>query len=107
MVPKSLRTVFGKSRGNARQHTGPGAICAVTWRREDDTAAMRVSDDGHGVSPGNAARILDGFFTIARKSGGTGLGLAIARGHVEAAGGTLRLLHSPQGAVLEIRLRKN
>jgi len=107
MVPESLRTVFSMPRENVRQHTGPGAICAVTWRREDDTAAMRVSDDGHGVSPGNAARISDRFFTTAREGGGTGLGLAIARGHVEAAGGTLRLLDSPRGAVLEIRLRTN
>jgi len=63
-----------------------------------------VEDDGPGVSPGNAARVFDPFFTTARDRGGTGLGLAIVRALIAAHGGTIALVPSARGAAFQIGL---
>ena len=63
-----------------------------------------MEDDGPGVSPGNAARVFDPFFTTARDRGGTGLGLAIVRALIAAHGGTIALVPSPRGASFRIEL---
>lgn len=65
--------------------------------------AVRVSDDGSGVSDGNRARIFDAFFTTQREAGGTGMGLTIARNVLAAHGATIDLLPSDQGATFLIR----
>lgn len=98
------RAVLAIMRDNVAQHAGPGATCEVTWAAEGSVPVIRVADDGRGISPANAARVFNRFFTTAREAGGTGLGLAIARGHIQAAGGILRLLPSPRGSLFEIRL---
>ena len=59
---------------------------------------MTFSDDGTGVSEGNAARIFDPFFTTARAMGGTCMGLSIARNLIEEHGGTIALMASAKGA---------
>jgi signal transduction histidine kinase len=57
------------------------------------------------VSPGNAQRIFDRFFTTARDRGGTGLGLAIAQRRVRAFGGDITLGEAERGAAFRIRLK--
>ncbi len=59
---------------------------------------MTFSDDGTGVSEGNAARIFDPFFTTTRAMGGTCMGLSIARNLIEEHGGTIALMSSAKGA---------
>ncbi len=104
MPPETWRAVLAILRDNVAQHAGPGAVCRVTWKADGGWAIILVADDGRGISPANAARVFDRFFTTAREAGGTGLGLSIARGHVEAAGGTMRLLSAEKGTMFEIRL---
>jgi len=53
--------------------------------------ALRVADDGPGVSEGNRDRIFDPFFTTRREAGGTGMGLPIVRRMLEAHGAQIRL----------------
>ncbi len=89
---------------NARQHAGPSASVHVIARVVQDEVVVEVSDDGVGISAGNAAHIFDRFFTTARNTGGTGLGLVIARRRVEAFGGRLDHVPSPRGACFRIRL---
>lgn len=59
---------------NACQFNPPGGRLFVGLRRLADTAEIRVSDTGPGISPENRAKIFQLFFTT--RKGGTGLGLA-------------------------------
>ena len=60
-----------------------------------DKLALRVDDDGHGltVAPGEA---LDPFYTT-KPGKKTGLGLSLLKADAQAAGGGLRIGHSPLG----------
>ena len=54
---------------------------------DENTAELRVSDNGPGVRPDVLKQIFEPFFTT--KQGGMGMGLAISRTIVEAHGGQL------------------
>ena len=56
---------------------------------EHDEILIRVLDDGEGISPEVAARIMEPFFTTRLEQGGTGLGLAISATIVKEHGGSL------------------
>jgi PAS domain S-box-containing protein len=56
---------------------------------------IAVSDTGRGVDAALAERIFDSFVT--GKEGGLGMGLSISRSIIEAHGGILRYVASPEG----------
>jgi len=58
----------------------PGRI-TVTLQRREDTAVVKVADNGRGISPDHLPNIFRPFFTT--KGDGTGLGLWLARRIVE------------------------
>ncbi len=64
----------------------------------DSAIAVTFSDDGSGVSGGNASRIFDPFFTTKRATGGTGMGLSIARNLIEVHRWRIVLIPSAKGA---------
>ncbi len=63
---------------NACEACGPGGHVEVTARADAECVVFVVSDDGIGITPENAARATEPFFTTKAARGGTGLGLAIA-----------------------------
>ena len=101
-----LDSILGTLCDNARQHAGAGA--RVTIRCTADAAARQLlidfSDNGPGISPGNAAKVFEPFFTTARERGGTGLGLSITRSLLAAHGGGIVLLASERGATFRLSL---
>ncbi|WP_439598376.1 sensor histidine kinase [Falsiroseomonas sp.] len=101
---EALRAALACLFENTLQHAGPGASCRLSWQAEEGWLLLEVADDGRGISPGNASRIFDRFFTTARETGGTGLGLTIARSRLEAAGGSLQLVPGGPGARFRLRL---
>ena len=90
---------------NAQQHGGANVRVEVAAHREAGQVVVDVRDDGAGVSPGNAQRIFDRFFTTARDTGGTGLGLSIVKRQLAAFGGDIDLVPSEKGAAFRIRLK--
>ena len=62
--------------------------------------AFQVSDDGAGMAPEVAARVLEPFFSTKPAERGTGLGLAIAHEIVKMHRGTLRIESRPQQGTL-------
>ena len=63
---------------------------------------LQVSDNGKGISPGNAGQIFDPFFTTKRAKGGTGMGLTILRNLLSVHGGDISLHPSAGGACFVI-----
>jgi len=100
----TLDAVLGNVLNNARQHGGPDVRISVSVETGKDVLVVRLSDNGSGISPTNAARIFEPFFTTARNQGGTGLGLSVVKALLEAHGGRIDLLPASAGAHFAIRL---
>jgi PAS domain S-box-containing protein len=78
--------------GNAAKYTPPGTRVVVSARRESDGVAIRVSDDGPGISEEAAERAFDLFFRdpdMARMVAGSGIGLFVCASLVQAMGGRI------------------
>jgi PAS domain S-box-containing protein len=66
---------------------------------------IRVSDEGSGIPPEIAARIMEPFFTTRLERGGTGLGLAICSTIVKEHGGSIEFSSLPgKGTTFTVRL---
>lgn len=102
---ESLDIALSNLVENAFQHGGATASVRLAVRGEPGAVVIDVCDDGRGISPANAKRVFDRFFTTAREAGGTGLGLAIVRQRIAAFGGDIVLLPTKHGAAFRIRLK--
>jgi two-component system OmpR family sensor kinase len=119
-----LRQVVGNLVTNALVHTPPTAPVTVSVSDEpaptegtadgDDggVVVLRVSDQGPGMAPEDAARVFERFYRAdpsrVRTAGGTGLGLAIVSALVHAHGGTVYLDTAPgRGATFTVRLPRS
>ncbi len=87
---------IGNIIGNAVAHTPDSTRVVVDAVVAPDSVALRVTDDGPGISADTLPQIFDKFVkgaapgaTAADGGHGTGLGLAIAKGIMEAHGGTI------------------
>jgi signal transduction histidine kinase len=86
---------------NARQHAA-GAVVTLQCEQEKGQLNLLVSDNGPGISTGNADQIFTPFFTTARAQGNTGLGLAIIRALLVAHGGNIALLPQDSGTTFRL-----
>jgi two-component system NtrC family sensor kinase len=80
---------------NACDACEPGGNVELKIVAEGQRVAFVVTDDGAGISPDDAARILDPFFTTKPAGQGSGLGLAIASELVKHHRGTLSVAARP------------
>jgi signal transduction histidine kinase len=102
MSEESARIVFENMIDNSVKHGADQVHFSVT--RTGTTLHIEVSDNGSGVSDGNAAQIFDLFFTTRRESGGTGMGLGIVQALLKAHNATIWLVPgASKGATFEIR----
>jgi PAS domain S-box-containing protein len=78
----------------------------VTAETADDDRFVQITveDNGVGISPGIADRIMQPFFTTKPIGKGTGLGLSISRGICEAQGGSLAMVPKTVGAAFVVML---
>lgn len=74
-----LNQVWAHLLDNALDAAPPAGHVEVSARREGDTVAVRVIDDGPGVPDEIKARIFDPFFTTKPVGSGVGMGLETAR----------------------------
>lgn len=72
---------------------------------ESGHVLIRVSDEGSGIPPEIASRIMEPFFTTRLERGGTGLGLAISSTIVKEHGGSIEFSSEPgKGTTFTVRL---
>ncbi len=87
---QQLETAVTNLIQNAISYSEAGGRVVVTAKVDGDAIAIRVSDNGIGISEANLERIFERFYRVdagrSRASGGTGLGLSIVK-HVAAAHG--------------------
>lgn len=76
---------------NAAQAISLEGKVRVVTRRENDIAAVSISDTGRGIAPEHLKKIFDPFFTTKPVGEGTGLGLSITYGIIERHGGSINI----------------
>ena len=89
LAKSGLAVVLGHIAENAEE-AGATKLTLETGESEDGPW-LKVSDNGPGISHGNAAQVFEPFFTTRRDSGGTGMGLAIVQTLLLAHGALIRL----------------
>ncbi|QQN74255.1 HAMP domain-containing sensor histidine kinase [Croceicoccus sp. YJ47] len=102
MAEVSLDAVISALIENSRQ----AGARSIAFRAGVQGGAVHLiaQDDGPGIPEADRDRVFEPFFTTRRTSGGSGLGLPIVRSLIEAAGGTLTLMESADGACFRIVL---
>jgi two-component system NtrC family sensor kinase len=85
-----LQQVFLNIINNAFAAMKEGGRIDISMReeRDEDSVAVIIKDNGHGISKEDLPRIFEPFFTT-KKEGGVGLGLSITYGIVEKLGGRI------------------
>ncbi len=78
---------------NGIQAMESGGELGISVRCVDDEIRLSVTDNGHGILPGQLEEIFKPFHTT--KHMGTGLGLTITRGIVERHGGRIEVESEP------------
>jgi signal transduction histidine kinase len=90
-----LRQVLLNLLSNAIKFTSAGGTIQAEVSRHPEGVALRVSDSGAGMAPGDIPRALQPFIqvdtSLARRHGGTGLGLPLTKIFVELHGGRLEI----------------
>jgi signal transduction histidine kinase len=99
-----LNQVWTNLIDNALDAMNDGGKLRIEASREDAWIAVRVIDDGHGISGEVGARIFEPFFTTKEVGEGTGLGLDIAMRIVKTHRGDIEVKSKPGRTEMCVRL---
>ena len=96
---------------NARKYSEPNTKIVVKAKETESETVIAIKDHGKGIPAEDLPRIFDRFYRVdksrARSLGGSGLGLSIVKQLVEAHGGKISAVSSPQsGTTFSITLPK-
>ncbi len=95
--PDLVRRLVFNLAGNALKFTPAGGAVRIEAAAEGGDIALRVTDSGPGIPPGEAARIFSRYYQCEGSkdaAGGVGLGLAIVREIVEAHAGEVAVANN-------------
>jgi PAS domain S-box-containing protein len=104
-----LSQVFLNLLNNAAKYTQERGRIVVTVAREDESAVVRVSDNGVGMTAELLPQVFDLFMqgdsTLDRSEGGLGIGLTLVREIVAMHGGTVEAASGGPGQGSEFTVR--
>jgi len=92
-VPDQLTQVLLNLVINAVEAMPAGGALTITSATRDSWLTIEVQDTGPGLTPDEAARIFEPFYTT--KADGTGLGLAVSYGIIQHHGGRIEAKSVP------------
>lgn len=95
-VSQCLRNLLG----NAAKYTPPGTRVVISARQESGGVAIRVSDEGPGLSDVAVEHAFELFYRdarMARTVAGSGIGLFVCSSLVQAMGGRIWARQRPEG----------
>jgi len=76
-----------------------------TFKKDKNTAVIKIHDNGGGIDPSHIDKIFDPYFSTKNKKNGTGLGLYMSRIIInEHCEGSLRVVNEFDGATFIIEL---
>jgi signal transduction histidine kinase/DNA-binding response OmpR family regulator len=102
-VPDQLTQVLLNLIINAVEAMSNGGTLTIVSAARDNWLALEVQDTGPGLTPDEAARIFEPFYTT--KADGTGLGLAVSYGIIQQHGGRIEVASAPgQGSTFTVLL---
>jgi signal transduction histidine kinase len=95
-----IRIVLRNLLENAFKYSLPDSRpVEISCAQNEDSATVRVSDDGPGIPTEDTASLFEPFFRVDRsrskKTGGYGLGLSICKRIMEAHGGDIAVQNNP------------
>jgi two-component system sensor histidine kinase KdpD len=96
LVEQALRQIVD----NAAKYSPAGSTIAVVATEECDGVAIRVADEGAGLTEEDKSRLFERVYRGSRHHGtvpGSGLGLSIARAFIGASGGRLNVESAGRG----------
>jgi CheY-like chemotaxis protein/anti-sigma regulatory factor (Ser/Thr protein kinase) len=104
-----LAQVIANLLTNAAKYTGEGGHIRLTVARDNDTAVIRVRDDGAGIPREMLSSVFSLFTqvdrTLARSEGGLGIGLTLVKSLTELHGGTVEAHSEGPGCGSEFVVR--
>lgn len=90
LVEQALRQIID----NAAKYSPAGSTIAIAATGERDGVAIRVADEGAGLTEQDKSRLFERFYRSSRHQAtvpGSGLGLSIARAFIAASGGRMNV----------------
>jgi signal transduction histidine kinase len=103
--PAQLQQVVLNLVLNALQAVASKGHVLVETSPCEGGVALKVSDDGAGMTDEVVKKIFLPFYTTKEQGKGTGLGLSVVHGIVEAHGGSIAVESAPgRGSAFEVRL---
>jgi two-component system sensor histidine kinase KdpD len=105
--PELLRLSVNQLIENACKYSPPGSTVTIEIARQDDFAAVRVSNSGSSIPAGERPRIFERFYRGAEaihSTSGSGLGLYVARKIAVAHGGALDLENADDGVTFCLKI---
>ena len=98
MVSNACYATDERRRANAEAGSGAERYLPTVWlktRRGEETAEIRIRDNGTGMPPDVVEKMFNPFFTTKPTDQGTGLGLAISNDIIRRHGGNITVESEP------------
>ncbi len=103
--PLQIQQVLMNLINNAKDAMDGKGTIKVKSIKNEDNIAVEVSDQGHGISLENQAKLFDPFFTTKAPGKGMGLGLALSYNIIKRYSGDIKVESQPgQGSRFTISL---
>lgn len=107
--PELLSLVWNNLFSNAIKFTEPGGAVSLTLETAGDSAVVRISDTGCGISPEVGKHIFEKFYQgdTSHATKGNGLGLALVKRVIDIIGGDIAVeSEMGKGSVFTVTLRR-